>query len=351
MLKVKSSFGDYSVEVVESVEDLESRLAEHTFRGAIVDVAVTRTCWPSPKLFTNLERLEIEPSEEAKKYRNLERVYDWMVERKFDRKAELLAVGGGTVQDIATFVSATFHRGISWTFVPSTLLAQADSCIGGKCGINLQSQKNQVGLVYPPSRIYAPSTFLSTLSQTDLIAGMGEILKIALTGRDAFWDEYKDLTDSTGVQYLNFARLTSLALQAKRYVVEEDEMELDFRRVLNYGHTLGHAMEAASEFSIPHGVAVILGIKAVSHLGVRWGITPAPLADQVVSAADALLNQYEGAIDFDVDSAVSSLSHDKKTIGGTALFIMLRDVGHHEFVSRPIDENLRRDVRASLNEL
>jgi|688.fasta_scaffold59092_2 3-dehydroquinate synthase len=350
-MKVKSSFGDYSVEVLETVEELESRLSKHQFRGALLDSAISEICWKNSDFLAGLAKLEINPSEEAKQYRQLERVYDWMVDTKFDRKAELLAVGGGTVQDIATFVSATFHRGISWTFVPSTLLAQADSCIGGKCGINLQNQKNQVGLVYPPSRIFAPSSFLNSLAKTDLIAGMGEILKIAVTGRDQFWEEYQDLTRNKTVGNLNYARLTALALEAKRYVVEEDEMEMDFRRVLNYGHTLGHALEAASDFSIPHGVAVILGIKAISHLGVYWKLTPETLAREVISAADVLLDQYEGPVDFDVDKTLSALSHDKKTIGGSALFIILRGVGHHEFVSRSIDENLRRYVRAALHEL
>jgi 3-dehydroquinate synthase len=189
------------------------------------------------------------------------------------------------------------------------------------------------------------------LAKTDLIAGMGEILKIAVTGRDQFWEEYQDLTRNKTVGNLNYARLTALALEAKRYVVEEDEMEMDFRRVLNYGHTLGHALEAASDFSIPHGVAVILGIKAISHLGVYWKLTPETLAREVISAADVLLDQYEGPVDFDVDKTLSALSHDKKTIGGSALFIILRGVGHHEFVSRSIDENLRRYVRAALHEL
>ena len=350
-MKIQSVFGDYSVEVLESIEELESRLAQHQYRGALIDAGVARTCLRESVLLSTMPYLEIEASEEAKKFRNLEGVYDWMVERNFDRKAELLAVGGGTIQDIATFVCATFHRGLSWTFVPSTLLSQADSSIGGKCGINLESHKNQVGLVYPPRHIYAPANFLTSLSRTDLLAGMGEILKIALTGREQFWDEYCELTNSTRVEDLNFARLTELALLAKRYVVEEDELEVDFRRVLNYGHTLGHALETASHYSIPHGIAVILGIKAISYLGVRWNLTPESLAMEVIAACDSLLNQYEGSLDFDLETTLSALTHDKKTIGGSALFIILCAVGHHEFVPRTIDDELRRDIRAVLNEL
>lgn len=350
-MKISSSFGEYSVSIVSNFDELQKSLESYEFRGAIIDSQVLQKYWNKTDFLSTVPTLEVTASENAKSYQALGAVFEWMANNRFDRKSKLLAVGGGTIQDIATFAAATFHRGIEWTYVPTTLLSQADSCIGGKCGINLSSLKNQVGLVYPPTSIYADTSFLLGLGATDLISGMGEILKICVTGEGQFWSEYKDLVDGRRIHDLDFEKLTSLALLAKKYVIEEDEMELNFRRVLNYGHTIGHAIEAASSFQIPHGIGVIMGIKAISILGRTWGLTPIDLGNEVIARADDLLRQYEKSLDFDATKAIEMLNHDKKASAGSILFVVLRAVGQHEFVSRPYNSQLMLEVREALDNL
>lgn len=350
-MKISSAFGEYSVSIVSNLDQLENALEPYDFRGAIVDSLVFEKYWDENAFLSGVPKLKIRANENAKSYQAIGEVFEWMASNRFDRKSKLLAVGGGTIQDIATFTAATFHRGIEWTYVPTTLLSQADSCIGGKCGINLASLKNQVGLVYPPTSIFANTSFLLGLGETDLISGMGEILKICVTGEGQFWEEYKTLVDGKKIHDLDFEQLTNLALLAKKYVIEADEMELDFRRVLNYGHTIGHAIEAASNFQIPHGIGVILGIKAISLLGVSWGLTPADLGSEIVARSDDLLNQYNKSIDFDVTQAVEMLNHDKKASAGSILFVVLQAVGEHKFVSRPYNSQLMSEVREVLDKL
>jgi 3-dehydroquinate synthase len=348
---IESSYGDYSIAILDTTAQLVDSLKYAEYRGLLIDQNIASLFPVIKDLTLGLPTLAIRADEDAKQYRNLEAVFDWLAENKFDRKSPLLVIGGGAIQDIATFCAATFHRGLPWTFIPTTLLSQADSCIGGKCGINLGQLKNQVGLVYPPRGIFANSEFLKTLKKDELVAGMGEILKISLTGKDQFWEEYLALTVGTDINNLDFTRLTHLALAAKKYVIELDEFELDYRRVLNYGHTLGHAIEAASDFSVNHGIGVILGIKAISRLGLLWGLTDQDLADRVVASADQLLTQCSANLSFSVEKAIGMVQHDKKSAGGAATFIVLRKPGEHDFVKRQINDDLANDLRVVLNEL
>lgn len=348
---INSQFGPYEVQFLNTFEEAIPHLRKHRFRGVLIDDYVHQTYLSQPDALLTSNIFKIAPSEQVKQYGAMEAVFEWMCQSRFDRESELLAIGGGTIQDVATFVSAVFHRGIRWTFVPTTLLAQADSCIGGKCGLNVKSYKNQVGLVYPPKQIYSVSAFLNSLNRNDLVSGMGEIIKIALTGKRSFWDQYCSIVSGRQIEDVRFDEIVPLALQAKRYVIEKDEMELSYRKVLNYGHTLGHAIEASSDFSIPHGVAVVLGIKAVSRLGEMWGITPSKLSANVQSECDWLLKQYDSHLQFNVDTTISMIKHDKKTHHNRATFIVLEEVGSHRFVSKEIDDKLSVDLASALHEL
>jgi 3-dehydroquinate synthase len=350
-MRIVSRFGDYEVWQLKAIEELGPALARHNFKGALVDDYIFEKYLTASQLIPTDNIYRVVPNESAKQYGATEDVLDWMCQSRFERKTELLAIGGGTVQDIATYVSAVFHRGIQWTFVPTTLLAQADSCIGGKCGLNVKTYKNQVGLIHPPRNIYSVNGFLQTLSRADLISGMGEIIKIALTGERSFWDRYQTLVSGKQVEDLQFDELVPLALEAKRLVIETDEMEVDYRRVLNYGHTIGHAIEAASEFTIPHGIAVLLGIKAISRLGELWSITPSELSKDIQSQCDWLLRQSQVLHNFGVEEAITMIRHDKKTHDNQATFVILQKVGVHQFVTKNLDTKLYDDLASALHDI
>jgi 3-dehydroquinate synthase len=185
-----------------------------------------------------------------------------------------VAIGGGVIQDITCFLAATLLRGLEWWFYPTTLLAQADSCIGSKSSINVGRAKNILGTFTPPRRIVIDPDVLATLDERDMRSGYGEMLKVhAITGPGCFDDlarAYPRLAESDVLDHY-----VRQALEFKRRLIEEDEFDVGVRRVMNYGHTFGHALEAATNFAIPHGIAVTIGMDMANHVAVRLGHAPA----------------------------------------------------------------------------
>lgn len=178
--------------------------------------------------------------------------------------------GGGITQDVTTLAANLFLRNVNWYFFPTTLLSMCDSCIGGKCGINFKNVKNQLGVFYPPKKIFIDTHFLETLSRDDYINGWGEILKFSLTSDPKFYEQLKSET-----QYIpnsNIAQYIHRGLLEKKRVIEADEFESDLRRVLNYGHTFGHALEAYTDNEIPHGKGVIWGIDVANFISWKEGL-------------------------------------------------------------------------------
>jgi 3-dehydroquinate synthase len=168
----------------------------------------------------------------------------------------VVVIGGGLVQDVGSFASSIFKRGIEWIYFPTTLLAMADSCIGSKTSLNT-NVKNKIGTYHSPKAIYINTVFLNTLSTSHIQSGLGEILKLCMIGNRL--NEYEQYRG-------DFEKLIKLALIIKRSVIEIDEYDTGIRKGLNYGHTLGHVLEVLSNYSIPHGVAVVHGMLLVNKL-------------------------------------------------------------------------------------
>jgi 3-dehydroquinate synthase len=350
LTRIKSHFGDYEVSFGDI--DFANELSDSDlYKGIIVDKSVYEIYPNVQQLASRNNLLVLEAVEATKEYHSLSNVFEWFSANKFDRSSRLLAIGGGVIQDVATFTSNVFHRGFDWDFVPTTLLSQSDSCIGGKCGINVGDLKNQIGSVYPPKSIFLDFKFVNTLSDLDLICGLGEILKMSLTGNGQFWESYQLATKEPNLKNYDWDLLVKKSIGSKKYVVEIDEMEQDFRRVLNYGHTMGHAIEAASEFQIPHGVAVLMGMKAANAMGNTLGITPARLSQDVGVKIDELLQKLEISTHFNIDSALEKIKHDKKKKNGLQTFIILEEVGVHRFVSLEMDNETIALVRDSFESL
>ena len=212
----------------------------------------------------------IEATESAKTMDSVMSVVGFLDERKFTKGETFIVVGGGIVQDIGAFVGACFKRGISWVYFPTTLLSMCDSCIGGKTGINHHHVKNQMALFSAPSQVMINLNFLKTLRDEDIKSGLGEILKLSITGGNACFAMYKDKVHQGKVSRLEDLKPLILgSLWVKKAVIEHDEFELNYRRCLNYGHTVGHAIEVLTDYKIPHGQAVALGIVVVNQLSVN----------------------------------------------------------------------------------
>lgn len=185
-----------------------------------------------------------------------------MVENQVNRTSHLVVIGGGLIQDVGTLVASLYMRGIKWTYVPTTLMSMVDSCIGGKSSINVADYKNIVGNIYPPQEIQIYTEFTNTLSAIDIVAGELEAIKICFArGRNSF-DKFVQLLNDSKTEPLALPGLISHVINSKKHFVEEDEFDKGIRQLLNFGHTFGHALESASDYRIPHGVAIGIGMLA-----------------------------------------------------------------------------------------
>lgn len=187
------------------------------------------------------------------------------------RDSTLLAVGGGVVQDLATFVASIYMRGIPWHYAPTTLASMADSCIGGKSSINAGGVKNLVGNYFPPAGITVDPRFLVTLSTEEVVAGLSEAAKICYCGGPDRFARYLEFHTAFRRDPEAAAPLLHHVLSTKAWFIEVDEHDRRERRQLNFGHTFGHALEAASSHAIPHGVGVALGMLCAVRFAERWG--------------------------------------------------------------------------------
>lgn len=205
-----------------------------------------------------------EASEDRKSLATVEELADWLAENGATRDSRLLAIGGGIVQDVATLAASLFMRGIEWRFVPTTTNSVLDSCVGGKSAINAKSAKNLLGNFYPPTEVHIDASVLRTLSNVDYFGGLIEGLKIMFVSGARQANEFFE--DVKAQNYVLTDELIIKSLEAKSRIVEEDEFDNGKRMLLNFGHTFGHALETATRYRTPHGVAVGLGMLAANSL-------------------------------------------------------------------------------------
>lgn len=218
--------------------------------------------------------LEVPPGERTKSWPRTRRLLDALVEAKIDRYTPILALGGGVIGDLVGFAASTFMRGIPLVHIPTTVLAQVDSSVGGKTGINFGGAKNLVGTFYQPRIVLCDPTVLSTLSPRDFRAGLAEAVKIGVTLRPDLLTRME--TDRLGILSRDpklMATVVAACLEAKGDLVGRDETDEDVRAILNYGHTLGHALEASAWGRWRHGEAVAIGMNAAAWIGETLSVT------------------------------------------------------------------------------
>jgi len=247
---------------------------------------------------------------------------------RYDRSDALVALGGGVTGDIAGFLASMYMRGIPFVQVPTTLLAQVDSSVGGKTGVDLPEGKNLVGAFYQPRAVFIDPDVLSTLAREELLGGLAEVIKYGI-----IWDrEFFEFLEQKREDILSLYDSALLPLLArcceiKAQVVSMDEREGGLRRILNYGHTIGHAVEAASDFQLIHGLAISIGMRAAADLAVRGG----HLSDNEASRIRSLLQAYSLPVsiprDLDRNQIRKFLERDKKNVAGTIFFVLPTAIG------------------------
>lgn len=280
--------------------------------------------------------LVVPASEHTKAYAALEGVFLSLLEMGLNRSGTLIVIGGGVLQDAGCFIASVLGRGLRWNLIPTTLLAQADSCIGSKSSINVGSYKNQIGTFYPPHRISLVTKFLRTLPFDEIRSGMGEILKLQmLSSEQGFLELCRDVQQlqpgHIDDHEATLTRWIRRSMDVKQPFIEEDEFDRGRRLLLNYGHTFGHAFESCTNYAIPHGIAVTLGIMVATDVSRRLGMVSRDHAAILSHSLHPWHTPYaEHLTRVTMSDLVAALSRDKKNAGAGLTCILTRGFGHME---------------------
>lgn len=333
MITIQSKYHPYTVEVAESLGGAIAKVAETSKIFVIVDANIERLY---PEAFEGLSapRFSIEATEEAKSYEALMPLFCQLLEAGFKKDATLLVIGGGVVQDIGCFISSVLFRGIRWELIPTTLLAQCDSCIGSKSSINIGNFKNQIGTFYPPHRVHMVYDLLKTLPHDEIRSGLGEIIKLhLLAGEKA----YEEMLAPLAAQDLPKLILSSLKI--KQAYIEQDELDRGIRNLLNYGHTFGHAYESATHYAIPHGIAVSLGVATATYISERLGMTEKGHFEHVNQLLRPYYQPFHQELGkMSAETALNAMRFDKKNTGNRINAILTRGLGKMEKVPLALEE-------------
>lgn len=349
----------YEVHIGQGLLDRAGELAGGFLRKSRVSVVADRNAWElhgarlQGGLGREIDLYVIEPGENSKSWHNLAALTDWLLEQGVERGDHVFALGGGVVGDLVGFAAAILKRGCGFVQLPTTLLAQVDSSVGGKTAINTAAGKNLVGAFHQPSLVLADLATLGTLPIRELRAGYAEVLKYGVLGDRAFFDwlaRHGPEVIRLDGDALERAVATSVAMKAA--IVAEDERETAGRRaLLNLGHTFGHALEAETGFSdrLLHGEGVATGMVLAARYSARRGLMANAEAEAIARAAAAGGLPYDvSTLGLQCDGAALAdhMRHDKKMDGGTLPFVLLRGIGE-AFLARDVE---LADVAAFLDE-
>lgn len=348
---------DYNIVWRDSFDDLPLLLEG-------LDLSATKICIVSDSTVAGLYADEVEKvlsvkyqintfvfpaGEEHKNLDTVRELFRYLIEKKYSRKDLLLALGGGVTGDLCGFAAATYLRGIDFVQVPTTLLAQVDSSVGGKTGVDFEAFKNMVGAFYQPRLVYMNMSALNTLNDELFICGMGEILKSALI-RDASFYQWlgEHRHEILARDREAMAHMIRECCRIKSEVVESDPTEQGIRAILNFGHTVGHAVEKLKHFTMLHGQCVGVGIAAAVWLSCRRGLLKESEMRFILE-----LNRYFGLPDsvsgLNAEEILMVMASDKKAADGNTKFILLDSIGHAVVETLPIAD-LKEAVQSILKE-
>jgi 3-dehydroquinate synthase len=311
-----------------ALAQLPAALDRVGFDGRIFAVVDERAHAMHASALPEVPTLGVSGDEADKSLAQLSRVWDWLVEQEAQRRDAVLAFGGGVVCDLAGFAAATYLRGIGLINAPTTLLAQVDAAVGGKTGINHPRGKNLLGAFYQPLCVVADTSLLATLPARAFAAGMAEVAKMAMILDAELFAGLEGLaTTLTAADADAIAPLVARSIELKADIVERDERESGERMLLNYGHTVGHALEAAAGYgALLHGEAVAVGMNAAGLIAAELGL----LDRLVAQRQNALLAALRLPLtwrDIATDEVLSRLSVDKKRAGSTQRWILAERIG------------------------
>ncbi len=342
-LRIKSRIRDYSVSFTNDFRESLIKDTREKRCFFVIDSSVHHLYYEQLQDILPSERsFVIDATEEHKSLDYIKTVVRSLLGSNIKRNDRVIAVGGGIIQDITGFVSSVLFRGLEWFFYPTTLLSQCDSCIGSKTSLNVDEFKNQLGTFYPPYHIVLDVNFLKTLSAADIRSGLGEIIKVhLLDGPDSLEymaSKYDQSSTANVIMELIFR-----SLRIKKTIIEKDEFDKDYRNILNYGHTFGHAIESITDYGVSHGQAVTAGMDIENYISLRLQILP-EVSFNLMRVP--IMKNYP---DFQltekyIEPLLVALSKDKKNVDENLTIILTKGAGEMLKKKIPLNNTLREYI-------
>ena len=332
--------GSYQVNFIPNLAAQLQHIAEAKNVIFIIDAKLINLYKTEMRSLTaGIRVLHICCTEENKTVNYSQDVIRGLIKLDVRKNDTLVAIGGGIAQDIVAFISSILFRGVDWKFFPTTLLAQCDSCIGSKSSINFDQFKNLIGTFNPPSEIFIYSGFLVTLSESEIRSGIGEMLHYFFTDGIELAQEVSDkfeilLKDREALPYF-----ISNSLRIKKSVIELDEFDTELRHIFNFGHTFGHAIEAITNYAIPHGQAISIGMDLANFIALSKGLISHSEFDTMHSILIKNIPPFKFTHEIMADY-LKALSKDKKNKGNQLGCILLSGIGKASKVYIEMDEKL-----------
>ena len=330
ILNIKSKISDYKLGFIDSLETIQA-LIDQDNTITIIDSNVN-------ELYPALQRqanIILDSHEDAKTLKGSEILLNALKDRKANIKTTLVVIGGGILQDLVGFCASIYCRGIDYILVPTTLLAQTDSCVGGKTSINLNNRKNLLGTFYPPKEIIIYTKFLETLPNLDYLSGMGEIYKFHILQNNISQFDIENNIESMILDGLTY----------KIDILSRDEFDKGERRFLNYGHTFGHALESISNHKIPHGIGVVLGCMIATRIAKKLQYD---IQDYSTIIAKGIYLIHKSKLElqrewFNINSLLEIVKSDKKSTGQLTMVLVnhkpfLQDIENSDIIKEVLKE-------------
>ena len=352
MRRVKVDLEDRSYEILigenlaGSIEDFFSGSKFSKRSLVIVDSNTRRFFKPRD----GFECYEIPAGETSKSLKIAEEIYTRAIELKLDRKSPIIALGGGVVGDLSGFIASTYLRGVPFIQIPTTLLAQVDSSVGGKVAVNHRLGKNLIGSFYQPQAVFIDLNYLKTLPDREIRAGFSEIIKYGIIYDSKFFD----LLDENSDRLLNLdselmEKVIARSCEIKAKVVSKDERESDLRRILNFGHTIAHAVEEETRYEkFVHGEAVAIGMIAAARISKDLNLIDQSTADRIEKLIRDFQLPASTENSCDPDKIYNALFRDKKTIGGKINWVLVNQKIGNVFIDNEVPESVVRSAIESI---
>ncbi len=339
-IRVESSFSSLEKSLREDLDNLQRKvcIVTDSHVAALYLDEIASICGD---LFSKVISFVFPAGEASKNMDTVQKLYLSLIENHFDRGDLLIALGGGVVGDLTGFAAATYLRGIDFLQIPTTLLAQVDSSIGGKTGVDFQQYKNMVGAFHMPRMVYMNTATLNTLPAEQFSSGMAEIIKHGLIRDEAYYRWISDHREGIcGLDPELLEKMIYRSCQIKGSVVEEDPKEKGVRAHLNFGHTVGHAVEKLSDFRLSHGYSVALGMKAAAYLSKKLGYLSGEDISEMLSVFASFGLPVSLPLEEDSREILQATKSDKKMAGKQIKFIILTAVGTAQIYREFTDEDL-----------